>query len=156
VNGALSKAKADAIVDRIQVRLDGSGVCLACLTFVAFPLDEGDEKNAASWTRRMTPDLWFDGLQEYALNVVRSARDSGVAGADVALVDLEQRGGRSAVARAIVRKLAGQMVEEMRASHASGERFPRNRRAPSGIDAYDARICASCAPPSRWTMTSSP
>ena len=127
MNGALPKAKADAIVDRIEVQLDGSGVCLACLTFVAFPLDEGDEKKAASSTRRMTPDLWFDGLEEYALNVVRSARDRGVAGADVALADLEQRGGQSAVARAIVRKLAGQMVEEMRASARLRRAIPTRR-----------------------------
>ena len=75
----------------------------------------------------MTPDLWFDGLEEYALNVVRSARDRGVAGADVALADLEQRGGQSAVARAIVRKLAGQMVEEMRASARLRRAIPTRR-----------------------------
>jgi hypothetical protein len=99
VDGSLSKAKADAIVDRIEVQLDGSGVCLACLTFVAFPLDHGDEQEAASWTRRHTPDLWFEGLEDYAPAVVRAAR--------------------------------------------------------GGIDANDAKICASCAPRSR-SMTTSP
>ena len=31
------------------------------------PLADGDEREALSWARTMTPDLWHEGLAEYAL-----------------------------------------------------------------------------------------
>ena len=99
----------------IDVPLDSS-VCSACLGMVSIALDFGDAKDVAHELRRMTPDLWGDGLSEIALAAVREARDRGVAGADLALAELEAGGGRSAVARAIVRKLASELSRQVHAT----------------------------------------
>jgi hypothetical protein len=79
---------------------------------VSFALDSGDRAEIARWTRRMTPDLWHDGLGAKALIAARVARDRGVPNAADALADLERRGGRSIVARSIVRRLAGELSEQ--------------------------------------------
>ena len=105
----------DGLVRSLDLDLDGVGICHACLSFVSFPLDRGDMREARSWARRMTPDLWAEGLADPAFEAVRAARDDGVAGAEEALADLELRGGGSAVARAIVLRLAAELAEEARA-----------------------------------------
>ena len=56
--------------------------------------------------RRITRDLWEDGLAEPALAAVRLAAEQGVPDAPEALADLERNGGTSVTARAIVRRLA--------------------------------------------------
>jgi hypothetical protein len=62
----------------------------------------------------MTPDLWADGLEELALSAVRHACEIGVPDAEAALADLERRGGRSSVARSIVRRLAEELSRRAR------------------------------------------
>ena len=99
----------------LDLDLDGVGICHACLSFVSFPLDRGDVREARSSARRMTPDLWEEGLAGPAFAAVRAARDAGVVGAEEALADLERLGGHSAVARAIVLRLAAELAEEARA-----------------------------------------
>ncbi len=89
-------------------------ICYACLGLVSVPLAAGDEPEARSWARRMTPDIWEEGLAEPALAAVRRARDDGVASADACLADLEARGGRSVVARAIVLRLAADLAVRTR------------------------------------------
>jgi hypothetical protein len=102
--------RADALTHELE--LDLHGICHACLSFVSFALDSGDRAEIARWTRRMTPDLWHDGLSEKALAAVREARDRGVPDAAEALEDLERRGGRSIVARSIVRRLAEELSRQ--------------------------------------------
>lgn len=99
-----------------QLDLDVSRtpICYACLSFVSFPLDEGDEREARSWARRMTPFIWEEGLAEPALAAVRKARAAGVPRAAACLADLEERGGRSVVARAIVLRLAADLAARTR------------------------------------------
>jgi hypothetical protein len=103
----------------LDVGLDDAVICHACLSFVSFAIDNGDPSEITRWIRRMTPDLWVDGLAEPALAAVRRAGDRGVPDASAALADLERSGGRSSVARAIVRRLA----EEL--SHRGRERLRR-------------------------------
>ena len=105
---AFPQARADALVRELDVDLD-TGICHACLSFVSFALDDGDPAEIARWLRRMTPDLWADGLSEQALAAVRRACERGVPDASAALADLERKGGRSSVARAIVRRLADEL-----------------------------------------------
>ena len=105
---SLPQDRADALAAGLDVGLD-SGICFACLGVVAMALDFGGPGDVARELRRMTPDLWADGLSEVAIAAVRRTRDTGVPDADVALADLEERGGRSVVARAIVQKLAEEL-----------------------------------------------
>jgi hypothetical protein len=105
---AFPQTRADALVRELDVGLDG-GICHACLSFVSFALDDGDPSEISHWLRRMTPDMWADGLSEQALAAVRRACERGVGDAPAALAGLERRGGRSSVARAIVRRLAEEL-----------------------------------------------
>jgi hypothetical protein len=92
----------------------GVGICHACLSFVSFALDNGDASEIARWIQRMTPNLWEDGLAEPAFAAVRRAGDRGVPDAAAALADLERNGGKSSVARAIVRRLAEELSRRAR------------------------------------------
>jgi hypothetical protein len=107
-----SELRAYGVASKLDIGLDG--VCLACLSFVAIPLDLGEVDEARGALRRMTPDIWSDGLEEPALDAVRRAVADGVYDSEHALADLEERGGRSHTARAIVYRLAEQLVEQMR------------------------------------------
>jgi hypothetical protein len=100
-------------VKELDLDLD-AGICFACLSFVSFALDGGDSTEIARELRRVTRDLWEEGLAEQAFAAVRRAHDRGVPGAQTALVDLERKGGRSSTARAIVRRLAGELSRRTR------------------------------------------
>src|SRR5215218_6996765 len=102
-------ARARAFAARLDLDIHRIPVCYACLSFVSFPLDAGDERKAKSWARRMTADIWDEGLAEPALAAVRRARDEAVPDAAAALDDLERKGGRSGVARGIVLRLAADL-----------------------------------------------
>ena len=108
----LPKPRADALVAQLQLSLEG--VCLACLSFVSFAVDRGDEREIRRELYAMTPDLWADGLDVSALAAVRAACDRGVPDADSAFAELQWAGPRSAVARAIVRRLAEELVRRTR------------------------------------------
>lgn len=110
----LPVSRADELAAELELDLD-CGVCLACLSFVSVALDRGDPVEISRELRQMTPDLWEEGLADPALAAVRRARDRGVPDAEAALADLDERSGRSAVARAIVKRLAGQLVHRARA-----------------------------------------
>jgi len=106
----LSTVRAAAIAARLELDLD-DGICHACLCFVSFAVDRGDEREIRREVRAMTPDLWSDGLDKQAFAAVRMACDAGVTDAEQALADIEAKGGRSVVARAILRRLAGELAE---------------------------------------------
>ena len=109
----LAQPRAHALASMLDLDLD-VGICHACLSFVSLALDEGDPVEIARQIRRMTPDLWEDGLAEPALAAVRRACDFGAPDAEAALADLERNGGRSSVARAIVRRLAEELSHRVR------------------------------------------
>jgi hypothetical protein len=106
--------RARAFAARVDVDVRQSNICLACLSFVSWPVGEGDGREALSWTRRLTPDLWDEGLPEYVLPLVREAVAAGVPDAERALADLEAKGARSAVARAFVLRLAEDLAQRTR------------------------------------------
>lgn len=96
----------------------GVPICLACLSFVSSAIGGGDERDIQREVRRMTPDLWDEGLAAPALAAARRAAKSGVPGAREALHDLEALGGRSVVARAIVRRLGEALSRQEKADFA--------------------------------------
>jgi hypothetical protein len=111
---AFSLLRAQAFAARLAVDVSAAQVCYACLSFVSIPLAEGDEKEALGWAHRLTPDLWQEGVREYALATVRAASGDGVREADAALADLELNGGHSAVAEALVLRLADDLARRTR------------------------------------------
>jgi hypothetical protein len=127
--------RARAFVARLDVDVGAVPICYACLSFVSFPLDLGDEREAVLWARRMTPDLWHEGLAEYAFAALADARERGLRDAEAALAELEEKHGRSSVARALVLALAADLAERSRVENevASSVR-PRLALAPPELN----------------------
>jgi hypothetical protein len=131
----VSFLRARAFAERLDVDPWAAGICLSCLSFVVFPLDNGEEREALAWMRRMTPDLWAEGLEAYALALVRRARDDGVRDAEEALADLTLNGAQSAVARALVLRLAEVEVQRIRTEWPGrGAVSTPSPRAPPGAE----------------------
>jgi hypothetical protein len=107
---------ADAFARELDLCLDDVPICLACLSFVAFAVESGDELEIRRWTRKMTPDLWEEGLALPVKQAVERARRGGVPGASDAVADLERSGSHSAIARAIVLRLAEELSALARAN----------------------------------------
>lgn len=112
----MDRTAATALAERLELDLNAAGVCLPCLTFVAYPLDSGKEREARSACRRMAPDLWADGLELTVMLALETAKRDGVPRAAEAIEEVRVRGARSPVVHAIVWRLAEQMVEEIRAT----------------------------------------
>ena len=80
------------LVDQLELDVMTAGVCLPCLTFVAFPLDSGDERQARREARKLTPDLWEEGLELAVLVALETAKRDGVSGAAAAIEDVQRHG----------------------------------------------------------------
>ncbi len=106
----LTDARAASLAERLDLDVITSG----CLTFVAFPLDLGDEQKARREARRLAPLLWEEGLELATLLALESAKNDSIEAACEAIEDVSRQGPRSAVVRAIVWRLAQQLVEDMR------------------------------------------
>lgn len=127
-----------ALVDRLELDIWTAGVCLPCLTFVAFPLDSGKEAEARREARRLGPELWADGLDTSTTRMLERARRRRVPGAAEAILDVRRNGARSVVAKAIVWHLAELMVEDMRGRRAEGQSEPSGASGSSGWPVTDA------------------
>lgn len=110
----LTKGHAAALAERLELDVRSAGVCVACLTFAAFPLDLGHEREARREARKLTPILWAEGLELTTLLALETARRDGVADALAAIEDVRTHGAGSLVAEAIVWRLANGLVAEMR------------------------------------------
>jgi hypothetical protein len=119
----LSPIQAAALAERLEIPFDG--ICLACLSFVSSAVHTGDEGDVRLWVRRMTPDLWHDGLDEIAQRHVGAAAADDAEAAE-ALADLERDGPRSAMARAIVLELAQRLAAEETRRESRWEEVMRN------------------------------
>jgi hypothetical protein len=108
VTRTLTDAQAAVLAAGLELDLD-DGICHACLSFVSSALEDGEPREIARELRRVTVDLCLDGLDRQALRSVEQACGLGLPNADEALADLRQRGGKSHVARAIVRRLAEEL-----------------------------------------------
>ncbi|HEX5449908.1 MAG TPA: hypothetical protein VFW85_07615 [Gaiellaceae bacterium] len=115
---ALSSKQADRFAARLDVDLDG--VCLLCLSFITSAIHDGDPKEARRWVRRMAPSLWEDGLEQTILDAVGLAVARGDPDAEAWLAEVEQRGPKGLLVRAVVARLAEQLAAwERRSREAS-------------------------------------
>ncbi len=105
----LPKHRAEILATRLDVALD-RGICRACLSVVALAIREGTAAQVRGQLCSIAPNLWYEGLAEVALAAVSDAVEQGVPDASAALSELEARGARSGVARAIVRRLAVELL----------------------------------------------
>jgi hypothetical protein len=96
---------ADELAARLDLDVDDIAICHACLSFVSFALDSGDEREVTRWTRKIAPDLWAEGLEQPVRLALKRA------GAYDALAEVDRNGPYSRVVRAIVRRLAADLSE---------------------------------------------
>jgi hypothetical protein len=101
--------EAAALAAVLELDLDDIGICHACLSFVSFAIDSGDERKVAGSITRIAPDLWAEGLAQPVRIALRRARERGVANAQDAIAAVDKSGPRSPVVRAIVRCLAADL-----------------------------------------------
>ena len=78
------------------------GICHACLSFVSFPLDDGDERKTAAAVRRFGPILWEEGLAEPLRAALERAQCRGIVGAETAIAEVESFGAATNKGRAQV------------------------------------------------------
>ena len=102
------------LVDQLELDVMTSGICLPCLTFVAFPHDSGRDREARREARKLAPVLWDEGLELATTVALDTAKRDGVAGAAEAIDDVLRHGARASVVEAIVWRLAEQLVDDMR------------------------------------------
>jgi hypothetical protein len=103
-----------ALAKRLDVGLHSRGVCPACLGFVAIAHDHGDEPDVAREIRRAAPLVWDEGLGDSVRAALEAAVRTGDPDADEGLRDLKVSHARSAVFRAVVRRLAADLAESVR------------------------------------------
>lgn len=97
----------------LEIGLRSPGLCLPCLLFVVYELDGGDGRTIARTITFIAPTLWEEGFHAPVALALERAVQDGVPDADRALRDFEQRGFRSAIFRAVVLHLAGELAEEV-------------------------------------------
>ena len=102
----ITKEQARAVAQALELDLDEIDICLACLSFIAFPLRVGNDREVRRALASVTPHLWEEGLAIPAVAALDRARRSGVPRAEAALADITTRGSRSPVVREIVLRLA--------------------------------------------------
>lgn len=99
---------------RLELDLNTVGICHACLSFVSFPLDLGDEAEVRRALRRFAPVLWAEGLAMPLQVALDRARRERVPGAAEAIADVGARGCRAAIVRAVIRRLAADLKRQSR------------------------------------------
>ena len=106
---SLTYAEADAVAAALELDVDDLAICHACLSFVSFAIDSGDDHEVACTITRIAPDLWAEGLAQPVRMALERAGKRGVANAAEAIASIDRNGPRSPVARAIVRRLAAEL-----------------------------------------------
>ena len=105
----MSHAEATVLADVLELDVDDLAICHACLSFVSFAIDSGDENKVAGSITQMAPDLWAEGLAQPVRLALGRAREHGIANAEEAIAAVDKSGPRSQVVRAIVRRLASDL-----------------------------------------------
>ena len=109
----MTTGDARALAAALELDLHAIGICHACLCIVSFAIDGGDEAEARRTVAQFARPLWEEGLALPARRALERARVRGVPHAAEGIADIERRGARSPVVRAIVRRLAEDLLAEM-------------------------------------------
>ena len=112
----MTKERALALAQTLQIGLHSPGVCPACISFVAMEIDRGNERRVAGEITSFAPLLWDEGLGEAVRAALEPLARGGDEEARLALAELVVRRERSPIFRAVVRRLAGELAEGVRRS----------------------------------------
>lgn len=111
----LSAADAHVLASQLELDYATMPICLACLTFVSFPLDLGEERKARREAAALAQDFLEEGLEGSLRSALERARERGVDRAAEAMRELDRLGPRSELVTAVVLQLAYAQVDEIRA-----------------------------------------
>jgi hypothetical protein len=110
----LSPADAHVLASELALDYATVPICLACLTFVSFPLDLGRLREARREAVQFAPHFWEEGLADSTRHPLEQACERGVERAAEAIRELDRVGARSELVTAIVLQLAHAQVDELR------------------------------------------
>jgi hypothetical protein len=110
----MTKERAAAVAAELRVGLHSPGVCPACISFVSYEVEHGNERRVAGQITSFAPLLWGEGLGEVVRVELARRAGEGNAEAAAALEDLDARRHRSTIFRAVVRRLAVELAEGVR------------------------------------------
>jgi hypothetical protein len=110
----VTQQRISTLARELPVDLRSRGVCPACLLFVISELHTGDGRKIGGAVTRIASTLWDEGLDASVRFALEHAVRRDLPGAAEALRDFELRGFRSAIFRAVVRRLAEDLDEEAR------------------------------------------
>jgi len=88
----VTHTEAAALAAALELDVDDIGICHACLSFVSFAIDSGDNHKVACSITQIAPDLWAEGLAEPVRMALRRARERGVANAGEAIAAVDKSG----------------------------------------------------------------
>lgn len=106
----MTHAEADAVAAALKLDVDDMAICHACLSFVCFAIDSGDQQDVARSITLVAPDLWVEGLKQPVRLALDRVRKRGVANAEEAIATVDKDGPCSLVVRAIVWRLAADLL----------------------------------------------
>src|SRR2546430_16993975 len=108
----ITDSDAHAVAQALDLDIDASGICRACLASVGFPLDGGDAREVRRALSFFTPLLWDEGLERAAREALERGRQTGIPNAEAALADVRANGSRSRVVKALVIRLAADLMRK--------------------------------------------
>jgi hypothetical protein len=112
----MTNERAAALAAELRVGLHSPGVCPACISFVAYEIDRGNERRVAGQITSFAPLLWDEGLGSVVRAELTRRSGGGDAAVAEALEELAARRHRSAIFRAVVGRLAAELAEGVRRS----------------------------------------
>ena len=113
----MTAKRVTGLAKSLDVGLHSPGVCPLCLSLVATELDRPDGRRAAGRITVVASTLWIEGLDAPVREALALRARSGAADATEALQDLEERGFRSTIFRAVVRRLAEELAVDSRRAY---------------------------------------
>jgi hypothetical protein len=105
----VTRNEATELAAALDLDVYDMGVCLACLGFVSFAIDSGNEPKVRGEITRMAPILWDEGLAQAVRIALERARERGLRNAEEAITEVAEKGQRSRIVRAIVRRLGADL-----------------------------------------------
>jgi hypothetical protein len=111
LTSGVTAKRVDELAKSLEVGLHSPGVCPMCLLLVATELEHEDGRPAAGRITMIAPTLWAEGLDRPVRDALKRKVRAGIADATDALLDLDERGFRSGIFRAVVRRLAVELKE---------------------------------------------
>jgi hypothetical protein len=112
---------ARALADCLDLDLNATEICLACLSFVSMELDKGNERKARGQAVRIAPDLWEEGLEGPLRAALDRAQVEGQADADEAIREVELVGPRARIVEAAILRLGRELSRRAQAAAARNE-----------------------------------